>query len=840
MQGQKPENKKERYGAAFVSSVNERLANEPKKRGRPKKGAMESGNETNKVDIKGLSTEGKLIGNASLSDSDESYGISGGKRPRGRPRIHPPVENKMKKSRGRPRKETLDSKKLQEDLDSQPIVTYRMRPSSHSATVGDDQSLVKRGPGRPRKIPIASEAPTQVVEGKRKPGRPRKNPAEALKSNSEPSVRRGPGRPRKSVVISSENAVPEVKRGPGRPRKSIFDASVSTNNASTRYSQTTHSGTRTQGLTSSDTKSRKEPNTKNSTLHTTEETAKQSSERDEGSSRISNSYKSNLFSSQSYFHNGDYKSVLLNRRDIKRPKSNRGIEDTNKFAAETPKRDAHDLDLTSSAEKQIIHKGKHLRESSRSLRSMRELRSSVTSISDLSDLSQSSGSGVGGTFSPEENAINIRGSSSTSNEGQYTHTKEDIRRPNISSTSSILDSTKKKRKLKKTGTIILSEEIPKWEAAALKKRSNSESSNKSIVLDFAKSRLSSPQTELAANRPNSKNTILDDSYDTFEFSSNGNSGFVIPPDAFKSPRKIKPTVDVEKKQTGILGIIKGTAQSLQSMSRSPRHISIGKISSSLDVIDTNIQLSDNESEVNSNFSTPVASPKSVPHLRPRKQMHHFVIDDVASESESESSATQVSATHSIASNYVSQAVTGAQVQSVAPKSSRIEKLTIDKSVLLSDNFQLQDHGTPETYSSKNCDSRNQTANMEIPEPFESLPSWNSLPNTSFDNTNKDRIMLSNFLHGLLKYINVNDANLNRDIDGNINYFIQQMPGNELDMTFAEWLDHKVRELKDEYLKELVKKKELLLKQFRASEEMVKNITDGKILLELAERFEIYY
>jgi len=60
--------------------------------------------------------------------------------------------------------------------------------------VGSDGIVKKRGPGRPRKIPLA--------EGE------------------QPVKKRGPGRPRKvQVDANGQPVIPVAKRGPGRPRK---------------------------------------------------------------------------------------------------------------------------------------------------------------------------------------------------------------------------------------------------------------------------------------------------------------------------------------------------------------------------------------------------------------------------------------------------------------------------------------------------------------------------------------------------------------------------------------------------------------------------------------------
>jgi hypothetical protein len=73
---------------------------------------------------------------------------------------------------------------------------------------------VKRGPGRPPKIPAAAHAAPAPI--KRGPGRPPKTPAAAHAAPT--PIKRGPGRPPK-IPAATHAAPAPIKRGPGRPRK---------------------------------------------------------------------------------------------------------------------------------------------------------------------------------------------------------------------------------------------------------------------------------------------------------------------------------------------------------------------------------------------------------------------------------------------------------------------------------------------------------------------------------------------------------------------------------------------------------------------------------------------
>jgi AT hook motif len=267
----------------------------PRRRGRPPKTKRPRGRPP-KNSIRSLSQEtrpakrprGRPPKNNNTSAGKIPRGSPKEKRPRGRPRKHHPIpgnlgegfmatttattaetEQPPKRPRGRPPNNRLDS----------PGPRPRGRPRKHpvQATLHDEEPVVKRGPGRPKKSPAdmtidhsyaeqpspalvknvrdqdeaafpqgigtyeakATEEPGSASPGKRGRGRPRKNPVQGILKQEEPdasvtrgpdlltkespeeqsaaaAVKRGPGRPRKSSASPSS-----VKRGPGRPRKSL-------------------------------------------------------------------------------------------------------------------------------------------------------------------------------------------------------------------------------------------------------------------------------------------------------------------------------------------------------------------------------------------------------------------------------------------------------------------------------------------------------------------------------------------------------------------------------------------------------------------------------------------
>jgi len=139
------------------------------------------------------------------------------KRKPGRPRKYiqdPLPEPAAKRPRGRPRKSITEPEEE---------VASHETPTVEEELVWKPSPVVKKGPGRPRKVPIdigpdefsddddsllGADAPP--VE-KRPRGRPRKNPID-----SEPKAKKALGRPRKHV----DDEVQPLKRPIGRPRKS--------------------------------------------------------------------------------------------------------------------------------------------------------------------------------------------------------------------------------------------------------------------------------------------------------------------------------------------------------------------------------------------------------------------------------------------------------------------------------------------------------------------------------------------------------------------------------------------------------------------------------------------
>ncbi|AAS53078.2 AER399Cp [Eremothecium gossypii ATCC 10895] len=847
--------------SATRAASTETQATAVKKRGRPRK-------TTTEPDAREGPDVQKMLSGLRRSEGGEtgSSGV-GAKRPRGRPRIHPVEELKVKRPRGRPRKDASTDGVAKVDV----MEHKQDEAESAAASATGEPVLVKRGPGRPRKVPVELEAGAAGTPVKRKPGRPRKTPTEQSGGGSDSSPKRGPGRPRKRIIsIELENPA-SAKRGPGRPRKSA-GLPVSAENAS-HNTEVTEGAEMNDSVVVSQLLPQPEMGTKGvSATHHSVITVP-------ALAHPVASYEAGPPSTLAKRYPNSSAYLSSDRSfdpDSERLKNHSNPDDLSKDSIEVPVRGYDHGSSRSPSNRPVLvssptkvrtlgaysHSNLRTRETLDAQRHKRDsaensdiedLRSSITTLPDDSDYdSRSSDSEP--TFSRRGNVMQPRASSSTSNEGIIVQSSKEISaRPHETTTQeNTTQSPRRKRRLKKTMTVTLADDLSKGEENNQEHHSFQSENRKSVVLNFNKKKQS--PSPVASCRGNHKNNILDDSYDVFEFSSHGNSAFVIPPDAFKSPQRDskEPSAPRVKKSVGILGILKNTTQSLQAISKSPRHSSINKLRSKLDEIDIDIQLSDDEDDeddeqnsVRSTYSTPLCSPRCSPKLRPRQQLHNFVIDDVSERNSKSPPETPLPQSPTRTSKHASQLITGAHVTPAAVSSPKIGTLYTEQNILALDRLQLGDHGTPQNHTShRNSElelepehppSRNST-----PEPINELPVWRALPNIEFNKLDEDRRMLSGFLHDLLRYMNVNEATLKRDIDGNITYFIQQMPNQELDMTFIQWLDLKVSQLKVEYLKELEKKRTLLVGQFEASERIIRNISDSKVLLELANRFGIKF
>lgn len=467
-------------------------------------------------------------------------------------------------------------------------------------------------------------------------------------------------------------------------------------------------------------------------------------------------------------------------------------------------------------------------------------------------------------------------------------------------------SPKKKRRLKKASTQPLLEADDESKQTT---ENDETGSNKSIVLNFKNNTLGTSKSE-------KKNAILDDSFDAFSFSNNGNSDFIIPENAFLSPSKshndsagseagglankvVLPSVSENVHETEKVSNSGDIMQSIKNTSLN----SVGP--RNLDTIDMDIDISE-DSDIDSVCSTPVQSPgkhikkaleiKSVEHFSKssegryaiqrvveNEKFHNntFMVDDLNDESSVENSLE-------LPGSPVRKSVSEPQNQK------QTGAVPLSNALSLSEE-DLQDHGTPETTISKQSSRLSQEgvllgpltdhsdiqsrpegqtrkaepltngqfnqiktksdrntgivsstvknitdADEKSSRPLTSVTNkkltetWTILSKGTFARMDENKKIVRDYLHELLQYINNNNATLKSDKDGDLNFFIQQMPEVELDMTFHEWIDKKKNLLKKEFSQEVQQKLEILQAQFEKAKRKVEEINDDEVLLEIGK------
>ncbi|CAI4045205.1 hypothetical protein SUVZ_10G2720 [Saccharomyces uvarum] len=103
---------------------------------------------------------------------------------------------------------------------------------------------------------------------------------------------------------------------------------------------------------------------------------------------------------------------------------------------------------------------------------------------------------------------------------------------------------------------------------------------------------------------------------------------------------------------------------------------------------------------------------------------------------------------------------------------------------------------------------------------------------------ENRLLVKNYFHDLLKYINNNDATLSNDQDGDLAFLIKQMPNEELDMTFTNWVNLKVRSIKHEFIDDCEKKLNILKNDFDTATNYVETLEDDDELIEIARKMGV--
>lgn len=357
--------------------------------------------------------------------------------------------------------------------------------------------------------------------------------------------------------------------------------------------------------------------------------------------------------------------------------------------------------------------------------------------------------------------------------------------------------------------------------------------NKDIFLNFKKNQ----------EKPTKPNTILDDSYDVFSFDNNGNSNFVIPEDAF--------TPQIPKKVTD---------------SKPDTLIPLAPLREKLELIDTNIEFSEDNASV---LSSPVQSPSEqddgpLRHSSTPLKQHTREEKEITHSTNSVNDIDQHTDFHN---------VSGAHVFTSAEKETSSKAQIIPDEWSLSISFHdVNGHGTPDlspasinssisikhppsspdvpkqlkkdtsTSTSTSPSLPLEYSQSEIDEPLleQCLPVWPSTGSELLSTLNKDILTLNGYFHDLLLYINKNDSTLGSDITGDLTFFLNQMPKNELNMLFHEWLTTKGNEIYKNFEREVETKLNVLKKQFNNAIQMVEEIESDEVLFDLAKRFKLKF
>lgn len=106
------------------------------------------------------------------------------------------------------------------------------------------------------------------------------------------------------------------------------------------------------------------------------------------------------------------------------------------------------------------------------------------------------------------------------------------------------------------------------------------------------------------------------------------------------------------------------------------------------------------------------------------------------------------------------------------------------------------------------------------------------------NSEETRKLVKEYFHDLLVYMNKNDATLGEDRDGDLAFFIEQMPASELDMTFTHWVDEKLKTMKQEFKEECGAKLSFLKKDFEQACNSINSLDDDEALLKIAASLEL--
>ncbi|CDH11516.1 uncharacterized protein ZBAI_03302 [Zygosaccharomyces bailii ISA1307] len=395
--------------------------------------------------------------------------------------------------------------------------------------------------------------------------------------------------------------------------------------------------------------------------------------------------------------------------------------------------------------------------------------------------------------------------------------------------------------------------------------------DKDLVLDFESHKQRSNELER-------KNAILDDSKDEFNFSAHGHSGFEIPSHSIRSKIPTSPNV------------MSGDPQNPHAaLTESPDGINLGPLSngpSAQEPLDAKPKGATLESS---------SEYKPAPVQGPRLEIEQFspmektFFDSPAAET-AHHLLSQSDELSDESSSHISTLDTGTPLSKGAVTDSNIiSKFNDQNKNGVEPNNDIEDGNVHEKRTSEQEGSNDDGSDEEAPlreiMPPEELRNYNnsneyetyddvqqqdlhtrrtSSPAVTIFNFNhesstnrtmtskasnsqnekifkmdEDKKLVKNYFHDMLRYINNNDATLANDRDGDLTFFMKQMPSEEMEIPFSQWIMKKKEALQKEFQDGVKQKLRKLRDEFNHAIANVETIENEETLIAMAERLGVY-
>ncbi|SCU91205.1 LADA_0F08680g1_1 [Lachancea dasiensis] len=420
--------------------------------------------------------------------------------------------------------------------------------------------------------------------------------------------------------------------------------------------------------------------------------------------------------------------------------------------------------------------------------------------------------------------------------------------------SGVLASPKRRIRIKQNQKLSMADDSELFEG--------DENSTKSIVLNFNNRSPSGP--------PKTRNPIIDDSFDAFSFSAHGNSEFVIPDSVFQSKLRAKEQnlPNSRQKATSDAGDHQSDGSSITE-----RNLSSGSKSDSLparvlDNIDLNVDISDDSEEEasSSEVNGGDATPRQIRSLDPVENFGRESTGNLSkypiTDRSNQASISEPAKNHLVLPEHSLHGIV------LDPNHSPIalaKKLTEDSKTRLGTGtpggLVVTDYGEPtisKKISQPSSDTKGNSSAKQSsyaalqPQTGMSTPNGPSQNSTgprelftdsakvrdSLHKVDESRGLLANYFRKLLHYINVNDATLDNEKDGDLSFFVHHMPEVEKKLTFAAWIDMKKMELREEFNRDYQIKIATIEQQFTEAKNFFLELDNDDAILKLAELYNI--